>query len=337
MNDIKISIIVPAYNIEQYVVNTVHSICAQTHRNLEIILVNDGSKDATPKLLEQLANEDSRIKVLHKENGGVTKARLAGVEIATGEWIGFVDGDDYIEPHMYEMLVKNAVTYKADISHCGYRMVFPSRTDFYYGTGRLAEQDKKTGLKDLLEGSFIEPGLWNKLFHKTLFHSLLHNRQMDLSIKINEDLLMNYYLFSKAEKSVFVDECPYHYLLRKGSAATSKINENKLRDPLKVLKIIKKDTDDKDLEKIIDSRIIMNLVNMTTLFINEDGQENFIKSYRVKARKELRDLLNTINKDNISVKLRFMANIAVTCPRFYSLLHNVYSTIKGTNKKYEVR
>ena len=337
MNDIKISIIVPAYNIEQYVVNTVHSICAQTHRNLEIILVNDGSKDSTPQILDQLSAEDERVKVLHKENGGVTKARLAGVEIATGEWIGFVDGDDYIEPHMYEMLLKNAVKYKADISHCGYQMVFPSRTDFYYGTGRLAEQDKKTGLKDLLEGSFIEPGLWNKLFHKTLFHSLLQNRQMDLSIKNTEDLLMNYYLFSEAQKSVFVDECPYHYLLRKNSAATSPINKHKLEDPLKVLKIIKENVNDEEIERIIDARIIMNLVNLSTLSLGKGEQRSFIKSYKIEARKELKNFLGMVDKDNISAKKIFIAKIVVFCPNFYSFLHNIYSTMKGTNKKYEVR
>lgn len=337
MNDIKISIIIPAYNIEQYVEHTVRSVCNQTYRNLEIILVNDGSKDNTPKVLEQLAVEDNRIKVLHKENGGVTKARLAGVEIATGEWIGFVDGDDTVAPDMYEKLLSNAYEYGAQISHCGYQMVFPSRIDYYYNTGRVVCQSTRTGVKDLLEASFVEPGLWNKLFHNTLLKEFLKENIMDTSIKVNEDLLMNYYLFKKSEKSIYVDWCPYRYVLRENSTATSKVNKHKLEDPIKVLKIIKEDTDDKELEKILDSRIIMNLVNLATLFINKGGQENFIKSYRFKARKELRSFLNTVNKDNISVKLLWMAKIAVICPQFYSLFHSIYSIIKGTNKKYELR
>lgn len=335
MNDIKISIIVPVYNIEQYVVNTVHSICNQTYRNLEIILVNDGSKDTTPILLEQLAKEDSRIKVIHKENGGVTEARLTGVEMATGEWIGFVDGDDYIETHMYEMLLNNAVQYRADISHCGYQMVFPSRTDFYYGTGRLAEQDKKTGLKDLLEGSFVEPGLWNKLFHKTLFQSLLHNRQMDLSIKNNEDLLMNYYLFSKAKKSVFVDKCPYHYLVRNGSAATSKINENKLRDPLKVLKILEKETKlEKELQFIVKEKMVAQLIALSTLQFN--GQAQLIGPYRKNARKELRKMLPEILKSKYAGKQKIMALWVAVWPDSYSIIHRIYLKITGLDRKYEV-
>lgn len=335
MNDAKISIIVPAYNIEQYIVGAVHSICDQTYRNLEIILVNDGSKDLTPKLLEQLAKEDDRIKVIHKENGGVTRARLTGIEAATGDWIGFVDGDDYIEPHMYEMLLNNAIKYQADISHCGYQMVFPSRTDLYYGTGRLAEQDKKTGLKDLLEGSFVEPGLWNKLFHKTLFHSLLHNRQMDLSIKNMEDLLMNYYLFEASEKSVFSDECPYHYMVRKGSAATSKINENKLRDPLKVLRILENETrEDEDLQFIIKKRITAQLINLATLKLND--QAELIRPYREKARKELRKMLPDIIKEKYSKKQKVMALGAAILPALYGSVHRCYQRVRGLDKKYEV-
>lgn len=337
MNDIKISIVVPVYNLEKYIENTVQSICNQTYRNLEIILVNDGSQDATPKLLDQLAMKDNRIKVLHKENGGVTKARLAGVEVASGEWIGFVDGDDYIEPDMYEKLLNNAVKYGADISHCGYQMVFPSRVDLYYGTGRLVEQDKKAGLKDLVEGLFVEPGLWNKIFYNTLLKEFLKENTMDTSIKINEDLLMNYYLFKKSKKSIYEDWCPYQYILRENSTATSKMNKHKLEDPLKVLKIIKEDTDDKEIENIIDSRIIMNLVNLATLSLNKDGEEALIKPYRFEARKELRNFLNTVNKDIISTKLFWKAKMAVMCPSGYSFLHNIYSIIKGTNKRYEVR
>ena len=335
MNDIKISIIVPAYNIEQYVINSVRSICAQTYQNIEVILVNDGSKDTTPKLLEQLAEEDERIKVIHKENGGVTRARISGVEAATGEWIGFVDGDDYIEPHMYEMLLKNAIKYQADISHCGYQMVFPSRTDFYYGTGRLVEQDRKTGLKDLLEGTFVEPGLCNKLFRRRLLEKFLCEEKMDLEIKNTEDFLMNFYLFSETSKSVFVDECPYHYMVRKGSAATSEVNENKLCDPLKVLKILENETrEDKDLQLIVKKRIVAQLIKLATLKLN--NQAELVRPYREKARKELKKMLPKIARDKYSKKQKAMALGAAMLPTLYGSAHIFYQRVRGLDKKYEV-
>ena len=184
-----ISVIIPAYNIQDYLGVTLDSILAQTYDNLDIIVVNDGSKDHTGAVADAYAKKDSRVRVIHKENGGVTSARLRGVAEARGEWIGFVDGDDLIEPDMYRHLLENALKYNADISHCGYQMVFPSRVDYYYNTGKLVEQSRETGLRDLLSGGFVEPGLWNKLYRREMFTDLM--QKMDFSIKINEDVLMN--------------------------------------------------------------------------------------------------------------------------------------------------
>ncbi len=230
-----ISVIVPVYNVAAELEGCIASIRSQTHENLEIIAVNDGSTDGSGELLDALAEQEPRLRVLHQENRGVTAARLAGVAAAQGTWIGFVDGDDYIEPDMYALLLSNAKTYGADISHCGYRMVFPDgRVNWFHNTDRLAQQDKLTGLKDLLAGSMIEPGLWNKLFHNSLLHSLFHGDAMDASIRINEDLLMNYMLFSQAEKAVFQDVCPYHYIVRGSSASRAPLNLSKIWDPIRV-------------------------------------------------------------------------------------------------------
>lgn len=333
----KISIIVPCYNIEKLVASTVKTICNQTYQNLEIILVDDGSKDGTAKILDEQAKKDDRIRVIHKENGGVTSARLAGIRAATGDWIGFVDGDDAIEPDMYERLLRNAHKYNADISHCGYQMVFPSRVDYYYNSGRLAKQDKITGLKDLLSGEFIEPGLWNKLFHKNLFHNLLHDDVMDTSIKINEDLLMNFYLFRQAEQAVFEDFCPYHYMVRTGSAATSMLNESKLRDPLLVQKTIRseleKNSELQSLFPIVDRRIAYQLVNLATMQLGE--QADLIAHYRSAARKELRGMLPQILKV-ADGRLKAMSAWTAIWPTSYCWVHKFYAHIRGTDRKYEV-
>lgn len=330
-----ISIIVPCYNIEKLVASTVKTICSQTYQNLEIILVNDGSTDETAQVLVDLEKTDNRIRVIHKENGGVTSARIEGVRAAKGEWIGFVDGDDAIDPDMYERLMQNAVESKADISHCGYQMVFPSRVDYYYNTGLRAEHDKITGLQELLSGSRIEPGLCNKLFHKTLFHSLLHNSMMDMSIKNYEDLLMNYYLFREANKSVYEDFCPYHYMVRKGSAATSVVNEHKLRDPLRVLKIIQKDTAQcQDVQSVVDKRIAVLLVNLSTMPAGK--QKELIEPYRKAARKELQTMAIKMPKGSYGIKQRIQIGWAAIWPWSYMVVHKLYSYLRGTNKKYAV-
>lgn len=238
MNEL-ISIIVPVYNISEDLPNCLDSILAQTYPNIEIVAVDDGSSDGSGDILDRYADKNPNIRVIHKENGGVTSARLCGINAAEGQWIGFVDGDDEIEADMYERLLDNAKKYGAQISHCGYQLCLPDgRVNYFHNTGLLAKQDKITALKELLSGERIEPGLWNKLFHKTLFHSLLHGA-IDPSIKINEDLLMNFHLFSAADTSVFDDWCPYHYLARDGSATRSRFNEHKVFDPIKVRDIIR--------------------------------------------------------------------------------------------------
>ena len=149
-----ISVIIPAYNVAPWLPRCLDSVLAQTYSKLEIIVVDDGSADNTRQVMEDYAARDGRIRPIFKENGGVTSARLAGVAAATGEWVGFADGDDAIDPDMYRHLLENAHTYDADISHCGHRVEFPDgRVAYVHNTGELRQQDNLTGLRDLLDGS----------------------------------------------------------------------------------------------------------------------------------------------------------------------------------------
>lgn len=329
-----LSVIVPVYNLEKYIEQSVQSIEKQTYRNLEIILVNDGSKDRSGKIMDDLAKKDSRIKVIHKQNEGVTKARLTGVAVASGEWIGFVDGDDSIDPDMYERLIANALPVGADISHCGYQMNFPGRTDYYYNTGRKLTQDHFSGIWDLMEGTFVEPGLVNKIYRKTLLDSLIESSVMDYSIKNNEDLLMNYYLFKEASLSVYEDWCPYHYMVRKESAATSALNENKLRDPLAVLKKIRDDAEDERIKYLADTRIAAQLIYLASLY--DSSCKSLIRPYQKKARKELRGMLGKILRGSFSQKQKIQSLWVAVWPWSYHIVHFLYARWKGTDRKYAV-
>ena len=124
MEEGKISVIVPIYKVENYLNRCVESIRKQTYRNLEIILVDDGSPDACGEMCDRYAQEDSRIRVIHKENGGLSDARNAGIEVAAGEYIAFIDSDDWIDDKMYEVLYHTLLKYDADIAECSYRNLF---------------------------------------------------------------------------------------------------------------------------------------------------------------------------------------------------------------------
>lgn len=331
-----ISIIIPAYNVANEIKQCADSIMNQSYQNMEIVFVDDGSNDNTPEILDDIASRDCRIKVIHKENGGVTSARLRGVKEATGDYIGFVDGDDFIEPDMFERLINNAVQYSADISHCGYQMVFHNRRDLYYGTGRFVEQDNLAGLKDLLEGSFIEPGLWNKLFHKTLFRSLLHNSLMDGTIHNNEDLLMNYYLFKQSKKAIFEDFCPYHYIVRESSAANKPLNEYQLLDPIRVTKILLKDTENiPELQTIVQTKYVRQLITLASMRLKANPE--LIEPNRRSARKELRRRLPEILAGKgFGIKLKGMALITGVCPTAYQIIHMIYARVTGLDKIYDL-
>lgn len=332
MGNYLISIIVPAYNIENYIERCIQSILSQSYKNLEVIIVDDGSTDKTPEILDRISESDSRVVVIHKNNGGVSTARLAGIERASGEYIGFVDGDDYIEPDMYEHLLDNALKYNADISHCGYQMIFPDgHVDYYYNTGKLVEQNNLTGIIDLIKGDLVEPGLWNKLYKSEIVKNFSKNSLWDVTVKINEDLLMNYLLFKQSNNSIYEDIPFYHYILRKGSAATSNTQRYKITDPLKVSLLIKEDTMfNKELYHVAYNRYIRLLIHTSS--------QNCWEEDAVLARQTLKNEIksNMDFKNNVSGKLKYMAIIDAYFYGVYKVVRKVYDRLTGVSDKYKI-
>ena len=210
----KISVIVPVYNCEPYVERCIRSIMAQTYTDLEIICINDGSADNSGAVLDKLALEDARIRVIHQENQGLVAVREEGIEKATGDFIGFVDGDDAVEHDMYERLLNNALQEDADISHCGLCVFWPNGVqEAHYGTGKRVTQTGTEALKALLDGVLFDASLCNKLYKR----ELLIDSCLDSTIQSNEDMLRNYVLFSRATCVIFEDFCGYQYWSRENS------------------------------------------------------------------------------------------------------------------------
>ena len=320
----KISVIVPVYNVAADLPRCIDSILTQTYPNIEIVTVDDGSPDNSGAILDDYAAKYPNIRVIHKENGGVTSARLRGIEEATGEWIGFVDGDDEIEPDMYARLLKNAVEYDADISHCGYQMCFADgRVHYFHNTGISEKHDKINGIRELLSGERVEPGLCNKLFRKTLFQGW----EMDETIRINEDLLMNYYLFSNARSSVFDDWCPYHYIVRSTSASRVKLNEYKIYDPIKVKKIILEKC---EKDNLIDAqRAYITTCTYTYCGLVMNGKT---AKHRRSVRNEIRQNRKWISL--LPVRTKLLAGLIVYAPFILKIVYPFYSNYLQS-KKYD--
>ena len=226
----EISVIVPIYNTAEYLPECLDSLLGQTCRNLEIILIDDGSPDNAGAIADAYAERDSRIKVIHKENGGVSRARNVGIDQATGEYIAFVDSDDAVTADYFELLLHHARSQDADICFC---------ISHIMGTPPEAERSpeyhvfsREEGLKHLLLADLFGCAP-NKMFHSRI----LDNYRFQEDIAINEDLLMNYTLFGKAERICFVDRHKYLYRHREGSASRSGFNRKQL-DTIRVNRVI---------------------------------------------------------------------------------------------------
>lgn len=169
-----ISIIVPVYNVEKYLDKCVNSIVNQTYKNLEIILVDDGATDNSPKMCDEWAKKDDRIKVIHKANGGLSDARNTGIKNATGDYLAFVDSDDYIESDIYEVLYKMILRDNADLAMCSFKKVDEQGNDIETKNNVIAEV---IGKKEFFERMMNDHSgfyvvAWNKLYKKCLFDNL---------------------------------------------------------------------------------------------------------------------------------------------------------------------
>ena len=221
MSNPLISVIVPIYMVERYLGLCIESIINQTYKNLEVILVDDGSPDRCPELCDLYASKDSRIKVIHKENGGLVSARKAGISIATGEYATYVDGDDYLELGYIDWLVRELSG--SDLVIAGHSRTLFSKTSYIINniTNGMYEKEE---LRDLYSrimscDEFYKPGIstyvWNKLFRKDLL--LKHQMNVPNEISIGEDAAVVYPLLLDCKKIVITDNCDYHYRQREDS------------------------------------------------------------------------------------------------------------------------
>ena len=249
-----ISVIVPIYNVQENLKRCIESIVQQTYKNLEIILIDDGSSDDSGIICDNFAKLDKRIIVIHQKNQGPSNARNTGLKISKGKYIGFVDGDDYIDSRMYELLYNNLIKYKAQISTCDFEKV--------YSNVNLKKQnimhkksyaiDNSMAIKLLLEDKIINNYVWNKLYIKELW-----NNEYFPDKKKFEDLGTIYKILQKAKK-VAIYRCKlYKYV----------INENSITNNIK------------------DDSSVLNYIEMTNTMLNfvEYNYPNFEESVK-KAR-----------------------------------------------------
>lgn len=214
INNGLISVIVPIYKVEKYLNQCVQSLINQTYKQLEIILVDDGSPDKCGEICDKWAIKDNRIKVLHKENGGLSDARNVGLSIATGEFIAFVDSDDWVEAEMYETMINILLEEKADFCACGIVDTYQTKEVFHvfpFYSGKSEEF-----LLKIYKDNIFPVSACNKLFRKECWNEI----RFPVG-KLCEDAFTTYLLLDQAKRVVQISDTFYHYCIRKDSIMTT--------------------------------------------------------------------------------------------------------------------
>ena len=291
-----ISIIVPIYGVEKYIRKCVESILSQSYTELEIILVDDGSKDECPRICDEYAQKDSRIKVIHKENGGLVNARQAGLAVAQGEYVGFVDGDDWIETDMYLEIAKVLEKHSPDMVVTEFYCDYDDRKEtsnqildsqFYTKERLKAEVYPKMLFNGVFYHFGINPNCWSKVFKKELLKK--HLMQVDIRTKMGEDAAFTYPCLLDSTSVCYVSKPLYHYRIVTSSMSRSYDSdlENIIMLPYQRLKEANKNS-----EFDISEQLSYYLVYLTNFLIRNEA-----KALNIKSGKQIRNVLKSITKN----------------------------------------
>lgn len=318
-----ISVIVPIYNVEKYLDKCVNSILNQTYKNLEIILVDDGSPDNCPKMCDEYAKLDKRIKVIHKENGGLSDARNYGIDLSNGEYLSFVDSDDYVAADYVETLYKTIKKDTSDLAICGHVVLYTNGKKINRYTNENYNANSETILNKLLYDDGIDLSACSKLYRKDLFNMVRYPVG-----RLYEDAATTYKLIDLAEK-ISVNSLPiYYYIIRDDSISNNEFSNKKI-DLITSTKEMTDYIRNKypNLSDACDRRLMYAYLSTLTQLARSNTRHKKIEKNLIKY---IRDNKKTIIK-NKKVPKRDKYGIITACVgfNFYKLSWRLYSIFRG--------
>lgn len=308
-----ISIIVPVYNVEKYIESCIETLLYQTYKDLEIILVDDGSTDESGKICDRYAKQDDRILVIHKKNGGLSDARNRGLDIAKGEFIGFVDGDDQVHPQMFEILLYNSLNYDADISACVMKKVsgiFGKKVgiDINISEQKIRLLKREDALKNI---DIISVCAFNKLYKREIFNKIRYPIG-----KFHEDEFVIHELCYHSKKIVLTDQILYYYIQRNDSIMAV-YNRDKLYDAMEAYRKRIEFSKEKWPE-VLPEVLCTYSEYVKGEFFNDEGKLD--SEEKNLLRNELKKVLKENKKVRIPYKYKVFCNSIFIC-KVYDRLH----------------
>lgn len=300
----KISVIIPVYNTKKYLEKCIQSVLNQTYQNLEIICIDDGSTDGSGDILDAFAKKDSRVKVIHKANVGVSAARNDGLRIATGAWIGFVDSDDYIAEEMYETMMRTNEGQGADIVACGY--YFDNNGQCNVVENRKSVPTKVVNTRDFLLYIYqrdvykaVGGYLWSRLFQKNLIVAETGELKVAFPEEygIGEDIIFLARVLINSQKSLYIEKPLYYYVQRENSAVHDKHKQLETlswaKAYLHVLEVYKREQVWEDVYNIIVRMFVYRCGRLGEAAIEYDLKDKYLDlKEMILEYKEIYEMMN---------------------------------------------
>ena len=312
-----ISIIVPIYKVEKYLDRCINSILNQTFKDFELILVDDGSPDRCGDICEEYAKKDKRIKVIHKENGGLSDARNAGLDIAKGEFVGFVDSDDFIHKDMYMILYDTLVKSKSDISQCKFKY-FSKENELnknIINDGKYKIYNNIDAIEEIMDNKNLNANVWNKLYKRELFREIRFPKG-----KIHEDEFVTYKVFYRAKTISYVNKELYYYFSN-DTGIMKNLNINSKFDWIEAIEERNEfllSIKEKNLFNKSNSYLFFNLIKL---------RYNIKKSEELKNKSQMYNLVNE--------KIKYSLN-AISDKSSYSKLNKIVVSLMKLNFNFIV-
>lgn len=321
--DERISVIIPVYNVEQYLNRCIESVVGQTYKNLEIILVDDGSPDRCPQICDEWAEKDQRIKVYHISNGGASKARNFGIQKSTGKYIAFVDSDDYIVEQMYAVMISAISENHCDLACCGRYYA----GDDYKVASKCLNQPRiltpEQAIHELLNNGCVEEAPWDKLYKRELFDGI----EFPVG-EINEDLVIAPHIIKRCKRIVHVAE-PFYYYCYNGSSVTKSGYREKNRVMFQHMDDLSDFINEfypaeRNTVKVLKAKYAMN--TMFGILQTPCWKEKYIEDFRRYRKMLSASLVQLFRSSNFSFKQKIES--VLLCLNIYPLCHRIVGFLK---------
>lgn len=312
-----LSVIIPVYNIEKYIEKCVRSVLAQTYADLEIILVDDGSPDGSGNICEMLKEQEPRIRVIHKENGGLSDARNAGLDAAVGEYISFIDGDDYIHPQMYEIMLDNLRKEDADIVCCKFKRVTAEENCPFDMPNCKAAYVVLNAAEALTNLQTVDVTACNKVYKRKIFDNLRFPFG-----RYHEDEWTIHRILYGCGRIIAIDAELYYYVSRSGSI-THTVSEKRLTDSIEGYMDRVHFVLENHWKAVQEKTVISCLKYVMQLYIQKDNDD---RDWHRRVIKYYRKIVREASE--YGMKLDFSWRLFALSPRLYSFRNRCRSFLR---------